>query len=212
MNPHLRFASRRARAVSAIVLFSFLTVAGSAAEADEKLHAELRQLKTLYENAINSGNLAPLEPLFAADSTGVTVDNQSFKNFAELKAIYDRFNADFPGVVYRITMKPELSKLHGDLAIAYGSADEYVKTAAGEFTYTSTFTVVLRRTDAGWKLVRSQITMDPFRNSIAEYLRNRTGRYFGFGALAIGAIVGLVAGRAIGGRKARTSATAPTTA
>ena len=56
-------------------------------------HAELRALKTTYENAINSGDLAPLATLFDADTTGVTVDNQSFRSFAELKAIYELLEA-----------------------------------------------------------------------------------------------------------------------
>lgn len=181
-----------------------LTCAGHelrAAAADDRLREELRQLKTVYENAISSGNLAPLEPLFTPDSSGVVVDNQRFKTFAELKGIYDRFRAQFPGVVYKITLQPEQSQIFGDLAVARGTCDEFVKTEAGEFTYTSSFTVVLRRTEAGWKLVRSHLTMDPFRNSIVEHFLGKAKLYFGAGALVAGLVLGFVLGRAGASRK-----------
>jgi hypothetical protein len=158
-------------------------------------HQQLRELKSIYETAINTGNLAPLEPFFDAKSSGVTIDNQTFHSFAELKAIYDKFHTDFPGVVYRVTMTAEPSLLAGDLAVARGISEEYVKTAAGEFTYAGTWTAVLRYTDGGWKLVRSQMTMDPFRNPVVKFFQKRTRLTYGSIALAIGVIAGFLIGR-----------------
>lgn len=155
-------------------------------------HAELRTLKTTYENAINSGELAPLASLFDADTTGVTVDNQSFRSFDELKAIYAGFHTAFPGVVYKIQLDAEPSQLFADVAITHGTAKEYVKTAAAEFTYTSTWTVVLRRTDSGWKLVRSQVTMDPFRNAIVGFFEQKAKVTYGIGGLVLGLLAGLL--------------------
>lgn len=176
-------------------LFGAFPFFAHAASADDRLHEELRQLKTTYEQALSSGNFAALESLFAPDSSGVVVDNQPFRTFAELKAIHDRFRARFPGVVYRVTLQPEVSQLYGNLAVAHGSAAEYVNTADGEFTYTSTFTAILRRTESGWKLVRSQVTMDPFGNSVVQFFLARTKLYFGAGALAVGAVAGFLIGR-----------------
>ena len=194
MNPFRPFLARRIVAV-----FSMTVIALHApTPSEEKLHEELRLLKTAYEKAVNIGDFTPLETLFSPDTTGVVVDNRPFKSFAELKAIDERFRADFPGLVYRVTLKPELSQLYGDLAVSHGTADEYVKTSAGEFTYTSSFTAVLRRTEAGWKLIRSQVTMDPFRNSVVQHFLSRTKTYFGLGGLALGAIAGYFIGRAAG--------------
>jgi len=213
MNLFLRFPARRIGAVLSLVAIipCAFPALQAATAADEKLHEELRQLKAAYEKAVNTGDFAPLESLFAPDTTGVVVDNRPFKSFAELKAIDERFRADFPGLVYRVTLKPELSQLYGDIAVAHGTADEYVKTSAGEFTYTSSFTAVMRRTDAGWKLIRSQVTMDPFRNSVVQHFLSRTKTYFGLGGLALGAIAGFLIGRA-SGRKAIASTRAATTA
>ena len=187
----------RALAGASVLVFAGASFPVRAAAADEAaMHDELRQLKTVYEEAINSGNLAALEPLFESGSSGVVVDNQPFKSPAELKSIYDRFHAAFPGVVYRVKLNPEPSLIFGNLAVAHGTGEEYVKTAAGEFTYASSFTVVLRR-DAPhqWKLVRSQITMDPFQNSIVQYFVAKTRLWFGGGALAAGLLGGVILGR-----------------
>lgn len=158
--------------------------------------SELRALAATYETAINSGDLAPLAPLFDANTTGVTVDNQTFHTFDELKAIYDRFHAEFPGVVYRVKLSTVPSLIEGNLAVAHGTADEFVKTSAGEFTYTSTWTVVLRRTDTGWKLVRSQMTMDPFNNSIVRLLQKKAVLTYGLGGIVLGLALGIFLGLA----------------
>ena len=158
-------------------------------------HAELRELKNTYETALSTGNLAPLESLFDAGSSGVTVDNQTFQTFAELKAIYAKFHAAFPGVVYEVKLDSVPSLIEGNLAMAHGTAIEHVKTSAGDFTYPSTWTAVLRRTDSGWKLVRSQITMDPFRNPIVTFFEQKAKITYGLIGLAVGLTVGLLLGR-----------------
>ena len=84
--------------------------------------------------------------------------------------------------------------LAGDLAIAHGTAEEFVKTSAKEFTYISSWTAVLRRTDTGWKLVRSHVTMDPFRNSIVTFLQKKSSLTYGLTALVAGLTLGLLLG------------------
>jgi ketosteroid isomerase-like protein len=198
MNSYSTLFVRRLCVVLCLLVITMCAVSTirAATPAEEALHAELRLLKTAYEKAVNTGDFSPLETLFAPDTTGVVVDNRLFKSFAELKAIDQKFRADFPGLVYRVTLKPELSQLYGDIAVSHGTADEYVKTDAGEFTYTSSFTAVLRRTANGWKLIRSQVTMDPFRNSVVEHFLSKTKTYFGLGGIAIGALLGILVGRA----------------
>ena len=181
---------------SALLVSLCFPLVATAASDEEAIHDELRQLKTVYENAINSGDLSKLEAVFDSGSSGVVVDNQLFKSPADLKAIYDRFHASLPGVIYRIKLNPEKSLLFGNVAVAYGTGEEYVKTDAGEFNYTTNFTAVLRRDDKQqWKLVRSQFTMDPFKNSVVQYFVSKTKLYFGGGALAVGLIGGFILGR-----------------
>lgn len=191
----LKFQSTVAAMIAAVLLANLPSIhAADALPDEESLHAELRQLVPIYEKAINSGDLSPLEPLVDAGTSGVVVNGESFKSFAEFKAIYEKFYASFPGVIYKVTLNPDRSQIFGDIAVTHGACDEYVKTTAGEFTYTSTYTAVLHRVDGKWKLVRSQVTMDPFQNSIVQYFVKEAKLGYGLGGLAIGGIGGLLAG------------------
>ena len=194
---------RRAVAGAFLILASFgLALSGRAATADAAVHDELRKLQTAYETAVNTNDLAALTPVFEPGSSGITVDGQAFKSPEDLKAIYERFHASFPGVIYRIKLNPEPSVIFGDVAVAYGTGEEYVKTAAGEFTYPTSFTAVLHRNaQQQWKLVRSQFTMDPFRNSVVDYFISRAKLYFGGGALVAGLLVGFIVGRVSASKK-----------
>lgn len=200
MNPSLPSLARRIAVLVTVLVFSLVPRPASGAPDEASFHEELRQLKTVYETAMSTGDLSPLESLFTAESSGVVVDNQIYTSFAELKAIYDHFRTSFPQVVYRVKLNPEISQLFGDVAVARGTCDEYVKTSKGEFTYTSTWTAVLRRVDGHWKLVRSQVTMDPFRNSIVLSFLAKTKLYFGGGGLALGLLVGLIGARVFRGK------------
>lgn len=192
LRPNLRPMNLRALLLISC-LFACVTIARAMSPVD--YHAELRELKTTYETALSTGNLAPLEPLFDAGSSGVTVDNQNFRTFAELQAIYAKFHAEFPGVVYEVKLDAVPSLLEGNLAVAHGTATEHVKTSSGEFNYTSTWTVVLRRTDTGWKLVRSQITMDPFNNPVVRFFEQKAKFTYGLTGLAVGLLAGLLLSR-----------------
>lgn len=108
-------------------------------------------------------------------------------------------------MVYHVQLTAEPSLLSGDLAVAQGTSEEYVKTSAGEFKYTGTWTAVMRHTDAGWKLVRSQMTMDPFRNPVVHYFEKRGRIICGLGSLILGALAGFCFGR-MGRRRVATAA------
>jgi len=200
----LRFQSTAVAIFAAILFVNLPSVhAADTLPDEEALHAELRQLVPIYEKAISSGDLSPLEPLVDAGTSGVVVNGESFKSFAEFKAIYAKFYASFPGVVYKVTLKPDRSQIFGDIAVTHGACDEYVKTTAGEFTYTSTYTAVFRRVDGKWKLIRSQVTMDPFQNSIVQYFVKKAEIGYGLGGLAVGVVGGLFAGFLLKKKSAR---------
>jgi ketosteroid isomerase-like protein len=172
------------------------------AQDDEKLHAELRALNVVYENAINSGDLSPLAPLFTPETSGVVVENQEFKTLADLEGIYARFHAAFPGTVYHITMNPDLSQIYGNIAVAHGTCEETVKMSAGSFAYTSTWTAVLRRDDGKWTLIRSQVTMDPFGSSVVTFIVRKAKVTFGLGGLIVGLLAGIFVTRTLSRKQA----------
>jgi ketosteroid isomerase-like protein len=174
----------------------------SALPDEETMHQELRGLKKTYEDAVNSGNLAPLAPAFGPQTSGVVATNEEFHTLAEMQQIFDNFkNTLGPGYIYRVTVHPERSLIYGDIAVARGTSDEYVKSKGHEFNLTTRWTAVLRRENGQWHLIRSQVSMDPFHNSVTDYFFASVKKVYGGGGLAIGLVLGLLLGYLFAGRR-----------
>jgi hypothetical protein len=63
-----------------------------------------------------------------------------------MQQIFDNFKKTLgPDYVYRVTLNPERSLIYGDIAVARGTSDEYVKANGHEFNLTTRWTAVLRR-------------------------------------------------------------------
>jgi ketosteroid isomerase-like protein len=170
---------------------------------EESLHQELRGMKKIYEDAVNSGDLKTLAPVFGPQTSGVVATNEEFHTLDEMQQIFDRFKSTLgPGYTYRVTLNPERSLIYGDIAVCRGTSDEYVKSGNGhEFNLTTRWTAVLRRENGQWHLLRSQVSMDPFHNPVTEYFFASVKKIYGGGGLAIGLVVGILLGYLLRGRK-----------
>jgi hypothetical protein len=170
---------------------------------EEALHQELRGLKKIYEDAVNSGNLAPLAPVFGPQTSGVVATNEEFHTLDEMQQIFDRFkNTLGPGYIYRVTLNPERSLIYGDIAVCRGTSDEYIKSGSGnEFKLQTRWTAVLQRENGQWHLLRSQVSMDPFHNSVSDYFFGSVKKIYGGGGLAIGLLAGVLLGYLARGRR-----------
>ena len=175
-----------------IVSLAFAPPARSADSEDEAAHAALRQIKATYENAIRTGDLAPLKALFAPETTAVMILGQEVKSFAELEQHW-KYVRDLigPGGSYTTTLKPERSLIYGDLAVSRGESDEVVKTGSGhEFAFTSRWTAVSRRTGGEWKVIRLHGSMEPVTNVFTTMFLQRAKLLYGCGGLGLGALLG----------------------
>ena len=90
---------------------------------------------------------------------------------------------------------PELSWIHGDIAVAKGGTKDHVVMPSGkEFHFTSNFTAVLVNRGGEWKIRRMQGTMNPVDNEfVAAAVRGATvwaGGVAGAVTLVIGLLVG----------------------
>jgi ketosteroid isomerase-like protein len=170
---------------------------------EESLHQELRGMKKIYEDAVNSGDLKTLAPVFGPQTSGVVATNEEFHTLDDMQQIFDRFKSTLgPGYIYRVTLNPERSLIYGDIAVCRGTSDEYIKSGSGnEFKLQTRWTAVLRRENGQWHLLRSQVSMDPFHNPVSDYFFALTKKVYGGGGLAIGLIVGILIGYIVRGRR-----------
>jgi ketosteroid isomerase-like protein len=176
------------------LLLSFAPAAHSANEDDESAHAALRQIKTVYENAIRTGDLSPLKPLFVPETSAVMILGQEVKSFAELEEHWKYVrNLIGPGGSYSTTLHPERSLIYGDIAVSRGVSDEVVTTGAGqEYKFTSRWTAVSHRVGNEWKVIRLHGSMDPVTNVFTTTFLRSTKYTYGIGGVIVGALLGSV--------------------
>lgn len=177
-----------------------------AAVPDEEVdHEALRQLRHVYERAVNENQLELLAPLLHPDFFGVMITNEHVRNLEEMRAYWGRIRALMgEGGRYTTTVNPERSVILGDLALARGTTDDLVVTDEGqEYRFSTSWTVVAQRDGGQWKLLRAQGTMDPVQNEFVRTFMRRAAMQTGLIAGLIGLLAGALAGVVFSRSRAR---------
>ena len=176
----------------------------TAAPANEEAEvAALRQLRTVYEEAIRDNTIDALGPLLHDDFHGVMLTGRIVSGLSGLKQ--DRADMRVligEGGTYTTTLKPETSVFAGDIALARGTSDDVVVTSGGEeFRFTTAWSAVLQKVDGQWKIRHAHGSMDPVDNVFTRTFTRRTLKWsLPLTALA-GLVLGVVGAKVIGGRK-----------
>jgi len=166
--------------------------AAPAVQDEEADHEALRQLRQVYERAVNENQLDLLAPHLHAEFHGVMITNEQVRTIDDMRAYWQRMRALIgEGGSYTTTLNPERSVIIGDLALARGTSDDLVVTGEGrEYRFSTAWSVVCRREGGEWKVLRAQGTMDPVQNEFVQTFLRRAGLQ----GAAAGGLIGLVLG------------------
>lgn len=172
------------------------------AAADEAAdHAALRELKSLYERAINEDRIDLLAPHIGAPFHGVMITSKAVSTLAEMKVYWASMRQLMgAGGTYRVTVEPERSILLGDIALARGTTRDVVTTSEGRvYEFATNWTATLQRVNGTWKIVQVQGSMDPIGNEfVRTFIKDallKYGSLIGAIALLAGIAGGYLAGR-----------------
>lgn len=166
-----------------------------AQEPDEADHQSLRELKTVFEKAASENNLDLLKPYVNENFSAVTYTDREFTDFEAFKERWQKTRDEIVGKgSYKVTLLPERSEIYGDFAIARGDSDNILVNDAGkEFKFTSHWTVVCRKVDGQWKIVRAHSSLNPFDNPmLVDAVTKKlvqTGVAAGLGGLVLGGLL-----------------------
>ncbi len=182
-----------------IALLLALCLPVIAAEDDK---VALRNLKTIYEKAIASRDLAALKPHLAADFTAVMITADQVKGYDGILDYWKKVE-DFLGKdgTYQVTIDPDDTIFDGNIAIAKGRANEHAVRHGKTLDFVSQWTAIARKEGGEWKLVRIQASIDPVGNPIIKALQGYKEWFIGLAAL----IGGLIIGRLLPRRKSQVS-------
>lgn len=191
-------------ALALLVMFTLPLAADE--EAD---HEALRQIRALYEKAINEDQLDLMRPHVAEPLYGVMITSKRVSSVDEMKQYWASMKKLMgPGSTYKVTVEPERSVFLGDFALARGTTADVVTTGDGKtYRFGTNWTAVLRRENGVWKLVQVQGSMDPVNNEFVRTFMREAITKSAAAAGVVGLIIGAVGGVLIGRRSAvRTAA------
>ena len=174
-----------------LVLFAFPLMADE--EAD---HEALRQLRALYEKAVNEDKLDLLRPHVATPLYGVMITSKRVSSVDDMKQYWAAMKKLMgPGSTYQVKVEPERSVFMGDFALARGTTADVVTTGNGKtYRFGTNWTAVLRRDNGVWKLVQVQGSMDPVNNEfVRTFMRDAMMKSAG-AAGVLGLLIGVFAG------------------
>ena len=172
-------------------------------------HAALRELKSLYERAVNENRLDLLAPHIGTPFHGVMITSKPVSTLDEMKGYWASMQRLMgPGGTYRVTLDPARSVILGDVALARGTTRDVVTTDEGRvYRFGTNWTATLHRQNGVWKIVQVQGSMDPVGNAfVRSFIKDSLMKYgalVALLALGLGLAIGFFAGRR---REVRTAA------
>ena len=162
---------------------------------EEADHNSLRALRGVYEQAIRENRIELLQPHLHSDFHGVMVTGRAVNSFEDLQQYWrDIRELMGEGGSYTTTLKPELSTIVGDIALARGTTDDVVRTDKEEYQFSTLWTATLQREGTAWKIRYVQGTMDPVGNPFVREFTRRAITRTAVLALAGGIIIGMAVG------------------
>jgi len=201
MSPQRRTTSAFLGAITALLLLLGVSLPVFAQEDDEADHQALREMKTVFEKAASENNLDLLKPYVPEQFSAVTYTDREFTDFEAFKTRWQKTRDEIVGTgSYKVTLKPERSKIYGDIAIARGDSDNVLINSAGKkFEFTSHWTAVCRKIDGQWKIERVHSSLDPFGNPmLVDGVKSKITTYAGLagvGGLVVGGLVAFLLAR-----------------
>jgi len=197
-----------------VVFAAFLGFSSAGLAADDPGraadHDALRRLRAVYEDAVNSNDLAKLKPLLAEGFTGVMISGEEIRSFEDLQAFWKKaWDMLGTGGRYHVKVITDRTDFAGDLGISRGYTEELFHTAAGkDYVVQARWTAVTRKQNGEWKVFRIQGSVDPLNNAAIKDMVTQARILFG----AIGAVIGLALGLVIRGLWGRKHAPPPVAA
>ncbi len=178
--------------------------AAVAAEEENPIHEELRQLKSELVEAINSGNIDKTLALCSEDVV-LTAQNAEVSVGREgIRAYFEKMTKGPDRRVEKFSTDPTveaLAHLYGEnTATAYGSSqDHYLLVDGMEFTVDSRWSATMVREADGWKIANVHVSCNLFDNPVLNMTRQWlvwTGVIAGVAGLLVGMLLmWLVRGR-----------------
>lgn len=137
----------------------------------EEERERLRAIQAQFEKAVENNTIRDLEPLIAPDFSFVSFTDRSFSDFDSFTRQWDLTRKEMVGSgSFTTRLDPEPALFTEDTAICFGNSKNHMIDRKGHsYDFTSHWTVVFRRIEGEWKILRAHNSLDPFFNPMLKH-------------------------------------------
>ena len=127
---------------------------------------KLRSIQTVFEKAVENNTIEDLKSYTDPEFSFVSFTDRSFTDFDSFSRQWGETRKEMVGSgSFNTQLEPEPTLFFGDIAVCYGnSINKMVNNKGNKFDFTSHWTVIFKRHDAEWKILRAHNSLNPFSN------------------------------------------------
>jgi len=127
---------------------------------------QLREIQAVFESAVENNSIEDLRPFTDPDFSFVSFTDRAFSDFDSFSKQWSITRKELVGSgSFTTQLDPEPSLFFDDIAVCYGnSKNTMVNNKGNKFDFTSHWTVIFKRKDGEWKVLRAHNSLNPFAN------------------------------------------------
>ncbi len=127
---------------------------------------KLRALQDIFEKAVENNTIEDIRPFIHPDFSFVSFTDKSFSDFDSFKHQWDLTRREMLGSGrFSTQLNPSPTLFIDDTAVASGNAQNTLINNNGQrYDFTNNWTVIFRRVQGEWKVLRAHNSLDPFNN------------------------------------------------
>jgi len=127
---------------------------------------ELRAIQKVFESSVENNAIEDIRSFVHPDFSFVSFTDKSFSSFDAFKSQWEITRKKMVGAgSFSSQLNPEPTLFIDDIAISHGNANNTLIDAKGcRYDFTNQWTVVFKRLDGDWKVLRAHNSLDPFNN------------------------------------------------
>lgn len=152
---------------------------------------ELRSIQKIFENTVKNNSINDLKPYCDPEFSFVSFTDRSFSNFDEFSDQWRKTRDDMVGTgTFTTDLDPEPSIFNDNIAVCSGNSKNIMIDKKGHsYNFTSHWTVVFRRSDGKWKVLRAHNSLNPFSNPMLNRAIKTTMIKLSFAFLLLGGAI-----------------------
>ena len=136
----------------------------------DKEREQLRAIQAVFEQAVANNKIEELRPYADPDFSFVSFTDRSFSDFDSFSRQWDLTRKEMVGSgSFTTKLEPDPSLFFADTAVSSGnSKNTMVDRNGNNYEFTAHWTVVFRRRDGEWKILRAHNSLNPFSNPMLK--------------------------------------------